>query len=1012
MLRPRCGRPRTRFPRAPGSPAAAGGAPGGSVSARVSPAKILHYLADLAASPAAGTRDGGAPAGATPETLDLTRAREPCEWLGTSVLPPGARPLADAGPPATVARYTDTVKHLVTLDALQPAEHLLRLGWVVVTGTLTTGDRPVRYCFPLLSQPVRAMPSGVRRRVTFTAAGPLELTGLVADPSDAARLEAAAEFGGGALGPAAGGDEPTMELIARLPRLRSWIGEVVAACGLPPVLGIVPPAVDPLPLRTEEGLAAVVGTILFAARDVYRPSAEAALRSWSGEEGLAGTAFARLYATQPGGHAPQDAAQEEPVCSPLRLTRTQAEAVLRCRHEPVTVISGPPGSGKSHTVAAIASDTIAQGGSVLIATRSQHAADVVASLLAREAGPDPVCFGGARADEIVAQATVAGTRERDVGAAHAALAEARDRQRLAERAVSRLLDLEQSVERAAGWDGLVGELAALAPGAFDPGSDLAALAELAEGCEPPAGAGWWRRRRAARTERRYRAALAAAPGVPLGELRTALRCATDRRAAAELMAQGGTVLGPALARLAQADEAVRRAAGRVAEVEGAREDRRRAGRAAAAQLGTALRAGRRQRVRLLRLLDGRGVVRALPLWVGTLGDVDDLLPETAALFDLVVIDEASQVDQIAAAGALLRGTRAVVVGDPHQLRHVSFVADARAARSLAAHGLERHAGRLDVRRASVLDVAAGAAPVTWLDEHFRSVPHLIEFSARRFYERRLVVATRHPGNEDADAIEVVRVPADGGRARPAELDAAMARVAQLAGEGRRDIAVVSPFREVADAAQEALLAAYELDDVERLGLRVGTVHAFQGAEADHVVLVLGLADDDGASRRRFVEDPNLFNVMVTRAKRSLAVVTSLPPRDAVASAGLIDQYLAHASRPPAPPTGGEPVTAWAAALAEALGAAGLAVRHRYPVGRWTVDMCAGDAAVAIEVAVHPDGPDAHIARHRTLGAAGWRRVDGFPTRWEDDAARAAVELAAELGHAPPRRDGALAPTDG
>jgi len=61
-------------------------------------------------------------------------------------------------------------------------------------------------------------------------------------------------------------------------------------------------------------------------------------------------------------------------------------------------------------------------------------------------------------------------------------------------------------------------------------------------------------------------------------------------------------------------------------------------------------------------------------------------------------------------------------------------------------------------------------------------------------------------------------------------------------------------------------------------MRVGTVHAFQGAEADHVVLVLGVGPSDPPGRRRFVEDPHLFNVMVTRARRSLVVVTSLTRR--------------------------------------------------------------------------------------------------------------------------------------
>ena len=117
------------------------------------------------------------------------------------------------------------------------------------------------------------------------------------------------------------------------------------------------------------------------------------------------------------------------------------------------------------------------------------------------------------------------------------------------------------------------------------------------------------------------------------------------------------------------------AAGRVAEVEAAREDRRRRGRGAARDLATALRAGRRQRRRLLRALDGRAVVQALPLWVGTLRDVEDLLPDTPALFDLVILDEASQIDQVLGAAALLRARRAVIVGDPRQLRHVSFVGD-------------------------------------------------------------------------------------------------------------------------------------------------------------------------------------------------------------------------------------------------------------------------------------------------------------------------------------------------
>ena len=393
---------------------------------------------------------------------------------------------------------------------------------------------------------------------------------------------------------------------------------------------------------------------------------------------------------------------------------------------------------------------------------------------------------------------------------------------------------------------------------------------------------------------------------------------------------------------------------------------------------------------LLARLDGRRVVAALPLWVGTLRDVEDLLPDTPGLFDLVVLDEASQIDQVAAAGALLRARRAVVVGDPRQLRHVSFVSEALVTRTAAAHGLSSLAGRLDVRRASALDVAAGSGPMTWLDEHYRSVPHLIDFSARRFYDGRLSVVTRHPDNEASDAIEVLRVPPG----ETAELEAGLAEVARQASSGRRDIAIVSPFRALADAAQAELLATYQVEDVERLRLRVGTVHEFQGAEADHVVLLLGLAPTDSAGRRRFVEDPHLFNVMVTRARQTLTVVTSLPPEDATSSSGLVEQYLTHAGRPNQPPSDGPRPTPWAEALARELTGAGVPVRTGYPVGRWTVDLCVGaEDAAAVDTTVHLGGPAEHIARHRTLVAAGWRHLDGFASRWDGDATRAAVELA-------------------
>jgi very-short-patch-repair endonuclease len=89
---------------------------------------------------------------------------------------------------------------------------------------------------------------------------------------------------------------------------------------------------------------------------------------------------------------------------------------------------------------------------------------------------------------------------------------------------------------------------------------------------------------------------------------------------------------------------------------------------------------------------------------------------------------------------------------------------------------------------------------------------------------------------------------------------------------------------------------------------------------------------------------------------------------------------------------------WVVELVDELRAHGAAAQANYPVGRWVVDLCAGKDgdAVAVEAGVHPDGPEAHVARHRALRRTGWRVVDGYPTRWDNDAARAAFDITESL----------------
>src|SRR5690606_23189897 len=94
---------------------------------------------------------------------------------------------------------------------------------------------------------------------------------------------------------------------------------------------------------------------------------------------------------------------------------------------------------------------------------------------------------------------------------------------------------------------------------------------------------------------------------------------------------------------------------------------------------------------------------------------------------------------------------AVVVGDPKQLRHFSFLARDRQQALAIQHGVSGAPLDLDYRERSLLDYALDAVAsqeaVAFLDEHFRSHPALIRFSNAEFYSDRLKVLTRLDNRE-------------------------------------------------------------------------------------------------------------------------------------------------------------------------------------------------------------------------------------------------------------------------
>lgn len=94
-----------------------------------------------------------------------------------------------------------------------------------------------------------------------------------------------------------------------------------------------------------------------------------------------------------------------------------------------------------------------------------------------------------------------------------------------------------------------------------------------------------------------------------------------------------------------------------------------------------------------------------------------------------------------------------------------------------------------------------------------------------------------------------------------------------------DVFFITPFRMVALKLRELIRNDETISKRlpqkawEWTNERVGTIHTFQGKEADTVVLVLGALLASSAGARRWAGgNPNLLNVAVTRAKRRIYVI--------------------------------------------------------------------------------------------------------------------------------------------
>ena len=299
---------------------------------------------------------------------------------------------------------------------------------------------------------------------------------------------------------------------------------------------------------------------------------------------------------------------------------------------------------------------------------------------------------------------------------------------------------------------------------------------------------------------------------------------------------------------------------------------------------------KRLQTNILEEEDFRPLLEAFPCWCVTTYAVSDSLPLKPGMFDVAIIDEASQCDIASCFPILFRAKRAVIVGDDKQLPHLSFLEKAKEQSFLSQYGIpDKYQLMWRFRTNSMIDLADYySMNSVMLDEHFRSLPPIINFSNHEFYNERIRVMRKDKPDENVlELVEVVdgKVDFDATRNLP-EIEALVKRLHEIIIEDERKnpdnpvtVGIISPFR--AQVEQLKVSVSKVLSDymIKKHQIEIGTAHTFQGDERDIMMISWAVADNSYTQSLMFMQKANLFNVAITRGRNKVINFVSRNPRE-------------------------------------------------------------------------------------------------------------------------------------
>lgn len=280
---------------------------------------------------------------------------------------------------------------------------------------------------------------------------------------------------------------------------------------------------------------------------------------------------------------------------------------------------------------------------------------------------------------------------------------------------------------------------------------------------------------------------------------------------------------------------------------------------------------------------------AVPAWIMPLHQVYETVNAGSGLFDVIIVDEASQCGQEALPLFQL-GKRLIVVGDDKQVSPDLVGIDREQVQQLRQTWLTGfdHADSFDLE-SSLFDHGdiRFKNKITLL-EHFRCVPEIIRFSSKLCYKGNLIPLRRYlpdrleplqsvfveTGYREGDKQRVINRPEAEAIAETVQKCCADERY-----QGKSMGVIVLQGAAQADLIQGLLMEAIGAEEMQKRSIICGNAPSFQGDERDIIFLSMVAAPNARFTSMTGLKYEQRFNVAASRAKDQLWLFHSVTVND-------------------------------------------------------------------------------------------------------------------------------------